>query len=175
MLHFHSYGYTSIAMVTFPYNACYPPIVFRYVLYFLWWQEDNVLNIQHTCSVLYQALSYLVPVPILSRLEYPSLNLTLFRSFRCERQLTLCYIQKYWKFPLQKHNLPLTLVFLVVRKILTSRRIYTRISYKLFNQAKSFVHGACKNPTYSLSVHKAYANTCFQFNWDVILSGIRVR
>ena len=31
--------------ITFPYNVCYQLLVFRYVLYFLWWQEDNILKI----------------------------------------------------------------------------------------------------------------------------------
>ena len=50
----------------------------------------------------------LVPMPILPRSECPSLNFSLFGSFLCERQLLLCYIQKYWKYPLQKHSLSLT-------------------------------------------------------------------
>jgi len=50
----------------------------------------------------------LVPMPILPRSECPSLNFSLFGSFLCERQLLLCYIQKYWKYPPQKHSLSLT-------------------------------------------------------------------
>ena len=49
-----------------------------------------------------------MPVPILPRLEQSSLNFTLFSSFLCGKQLILCYMQNYWKFPLQKHKLPLT-------------------------------------------------------------------
>lgn len=67
-------------------------------------------------------LPYFVPVSILPEPECPNLNFTPFSSFRCEKELiTLLqnsYIssvrahtthRKYWKLPLQKHKLPLTL------------------------------------------------------------------
>ena len=62
---------------------------------------------RHRRTIFSLILSLLYPSACANS-ERPSLNFTLFRRFLCKRLPILCYIQKYWKFPLQKHNLPLT-------------------------------------------------------------------
>ena len=103
MLHFHSY-------ITLP-KLCYTS---RAPLHFHTKSVTNPLSLgmfwtfyRHRRTIFSLILSLLYPSACANS-ERPSLNFTLFSNFLWERQLILGYIQKYWKFPLQKHNLPLT-------------------------------------------------------------------
>ena len=89
--------YTSIATVTIYTNLWVCPALF--------------IAIGGQYFHLFCLFFTLAPVLIFPRLERPSLNFPLFRSFLCKRLLILCYIQKVLEISTAKtqstsHNLP---------------------------------------------------------------------